>query len=56
MTLSAEYRIERHPEIGFDNPETALQIKAFFEGSLTSVVAVHDLTNRGNVFIQYVAI
>jgi len=52
----AEYRIEGDPEIGLGNPEIAYQIKAFFEGSLASVVAIADSTNRGNVFVQFVAI
>jgi len=60
MTLSswllsrAEYRIEGHPEIGFA-AETTLQLKAFFEGALASVVVVADSTNHGNVFVQLVS-
>lgn len=50
----AEYRIEEHPEIGF-SPEIALQLKAFFEGTLSSVVVVASSTSRGNVFVQIVS-
>lgn len=48
-----EYRIEGHPEIGFA-PEITLQLKAFFEGTLGSVIVVASSTNKGNVFVQLV--
>ena len=61
MTLSswilskAKYRAEGYRETGL-SPEIDLQLKAFFEGSLASVVVVADSTIYGNVFVQLIAV
>jgi len=56
LLSKGEYRMEQDQEFGSSNTETELQIKAFHDGSLASVVAVASLTSKGNVFVQYVAV
>jgi len=61
MTLSsrllskAEYRIEKHPELGVLPVEKAMEFEAFLNGDLASMVIIADWTNRGNIFVQLIS-